>query len=75
MQTGSRPQSQSANYAIRSIPTDAASAPARHLKTDPEGFSQAEANNTCRNHAEELRAEVEHQWRTGKGAPSADQPM
>lgn len=46
-------------YASRIAPTESASALLDHLKTDPEGFSRAEAQQYMQTHAEALQAEVE----------------
>lgn len=46
-------------YASRIAPTEAASALLDHLKTDPEGFSRAEAQQYMQTHAQALQAEVE----------------
>lgn len=47
-------------YAARIAPTEYAQGLLDHLKTEPEGFSRAEAQQFMQNHAEELQAEVEH---------------
>jgi hypothetical protein len=46
-------------YTARIAPTEYAQSLLDHLKTDPEGFSRAEAKEYMQNHAEELKAEVE----------------
>ena len=46
-------------YAARIAPTEYAQSLLDHLKTDPEGFSRAEAQQFMQNYAEELKAEVE----------------
>jgi hypothetical protein len=46
-------------YAARIAPTEYAQSLLDHLKTEPEGFSRAEAQEFMQSHAEELRAEVE----------------
>ncbi|MDR3005196.1 MAG: hypothetical protein LBV14_13295 [Acidovorax sp.] len=45
-------------FAARIAPTEAASVLLDHLKTDPEGFSRAEAQQYMQAHADELQAEV-----------------
>lgn len=46
-------------YAARIAPTEYAQGLLDHLKTEPEGFSRAEAQQFMQSHAEELQAEVE----------------
>ncbi len=46
-------------YAARIAPTEYAQSLLDHLKTEPEGFSRAEAQQFMQSHAEELQAEVE----------------
>ena len=46
-------------YAARIAPTEAAGALLDHLKTDPEGFSRAEAQTYLQEQGAELQAEVE----------------
>jgi hypothetical protein len=46
-------------YAARIAPTEYAQSLLDHLKTEPEGFSRAEAQEFMQNHTEELQAEVE----------------
>ena len=46
-------------YAARIAPTEYAQSLLEHLKTEPEGFSQAEAQQFMQSHADELQAEVE----------------
>jgi GNAT superfamily N-acetyltransferase len=46
-------------YAARIAPTEYAQSLLDHLKTEPEGFSRAEAQQFMQSHAEELKAEVE----------------
>lgn len=46
-------------YAARIAPTEYAQNLLDHLKTEPEGFSRAEAQQFMQSHAEELQAEVE----------------
>lgn len=46
-------------YAARIAPTEYAQSLLDHLKTEPEGFSRAEAQDFMQNHTEELQAEVE----------------
>lgn len=46
-------------YAARIAPTEYAQGLLDHLKTEPEGFSRAEAQEFMQNHTEELQAEVE----------------
>lgn len=54
-------------YAAKIAPTDAAGTLLDHLKTDPEGFSRAEAQQYMQSHAEELRAEVERAMEDRQG--------
>ena len=46
-------------YTARIAPTEYAQGLLDHLKTEPEGFSRAEAQQFMQSHAEELQAEVE----------------
>lgn len=48
-----------AEYAARIAPTEHAAALLDHLKTDPDGFSRAEAQQYMQTQAEQLEAEVE----------------
>ena len=54
-------------YAARIAPTDAAQSLLDHLKTEPEGFSRAEAQEYMQSQAEELRADVERTLRRHQG--------
>lgn len=54
-------------YAAKIAPTEYAQGLLDHLKTDPEGFSRAEAQQYMQSHAEELKAEVERTLAEKKG--------
>ncbi len=59
LQTGGQIAIPVDEYTARIAPTEYAQNLLDHLKTDPEGFSRAEAQQYMQNHAEELKAEVE----------------
>lgn len=59
VQTGGQIAIPADEYIARIAPTEYAQGLIDHLKTDPEGFSRAEAQQYMQNHAEELKAEVE----------------
>lgn len=59
VQTGGQIAIPVGEYTARIAPTEYAQSLLDHLKTDPEGFSRAEAQQYMEHHAEELRAEVE----------------
>ncbi|CCJ48973.1 Hypothetical protein BN117_1640 [Bordetella parapertussis Bpp5] len=59
LQTGGQVAIPVEEYAARIAPTEAAQGLLDHLKTEPEGFSRAEAQQYMQSQAEELRAEVE----------------
>lgn len=59
VQTGGQIAIPVAEYTARIAPTEYAQSLLDHIKTDPEGFSRAEAQAYMQSHAEELRAEVE----------------
>lgn len=59
LQTGGQIAIPVDEYTARIAPTEYAQSLLDHLKTDPEGFSRAEAQQYMQNHAEELKAEVE----------------
>ncbi|WP_334157925.1 hypothetical protein [Oryzomicrobium sp.] len=59
VQTGGQIAIPVAEYTARIAPTEYAQGLLDHLKTDPEGFSRAEAQQYLQSHAEELRTEVE----------------
>ncbi len=59
LQTGGQIAIPVDEYTARIAPTEYAQSLLDHLKTDPEGFSRAEAQEYMQNHAEELKAEVE----------------
>ena len=67
MQTGGQIAIPIDEYAAKIAPTDAAGALLEHLKTDPEGFSRAEAQQYMQSHAEDLRAEVERAMEDQQG--------
>ena len=58
-QTGGQVAIPIAEYAARIAPTEYAQSLIEHLKTDPEGFSRAEAQAYMQTHADDLKAEVE----------------
>jgi hypothetical protein len=59
LQTGGQIAIPIEEYTAKIAPTEYAQSLLDHLKTDPEGFSRAEAQQFMQSHAEELRAEVE----------------
>lgn len=67
MQTGGQIAIPIDEYAAKIATTDAAGALLEHLKTDPEGFSRAEAQQYMQSHAEDLRAEVERAMEDQQG--------
>ena len=59
VQTGGQIAIPVEEYAARIAPTEYAQSLLDHLKTEPEGFSRAEAQEYMQTHADDLRAEVE----------------
>ena len=59
LQTGGQISIPVEEYATRIAPTEYAQSLVDHLKTEPGGFSRAEAQDFMQNHAEELQTEVE----------------
>ncbi|BCB27059.1 hypothetical protein SKTS_19450 [Sulfurimicrobium lacus] len=59
LQTGGQISIPIEEYTARIAPTEYAQSLIDHIKTDPEGFSRAEAQEYMQNHAEEMQAEVE----------------